>query len=149
MFAPYGAGRHVGQPGLVRLFVEFVPLGEDFWGAGEGLHDDAVLLGFFPEGAKLIGSGVGGADVEVEADGLEADGDVFGNAEGAAKIEIAFGGDFDALGGDAHSSGDHLAGDLGAGSEGAEEEITGASGGACPADSLMGFGLIDCAADVD
>jgi len=87
----------------------------------ERLHDHAVLLGFFPQAAKLIGSGVSSGDVEIEADGFESHGNIFGDAKGAAKIEVAFGGDFDPLGGNAHSAGYHLAGDLSAGGESAEE----------------------------
>jgi len=85
------------------------------------LHDHAVLLGFFAEAAKLIGRGVSSGDVEIEADSFETYGDVFGDAESAAEVEVAFGGDFDALRWNAHGAGDHLAGDLSAGDESAEE----------------------------
>lgn len=116
---------------------------------GESLHDDAVLLSFFAKAAELIGSCVSSGDVEIEANSFESHGNVFGNTEGAAKIEVAFGGYFYTFGGNAHGASDHLAGDLSAGSESAEEEIAGTSARAGSADTGVSFGLVNGASDID
>ena len=53
------------------------PFGGDFWRVEQGLEDYAILLGFFLERTQLIGSGLGRGEVELDTDGVEADGNVF------------------------------------------------------------------------
>lgn len=115
----------------------------------QGLQNDAILDGFFLKAAELFGRGGGRADIEMKADLFEADGNLPGNAEGAAKVEIAFDGDVDALGGNLHGGGDHLAGDLRAGGKSAEQHVPGTGGGAGSADSGVGLGVVNGLSDGD
>ena len=124
-------------------------MGLDLGRVEKGLHDHAVLFGFFAERAELIGRCGGGDHVEAKLDVLEADGDVTREAESTAKIETTRDRDFDTFGGDAHGCGNHLASDLRASGKSAEEKITGTRAGACAADSGVRLGFVDGAANVD
>jgi len=112
------------------------------------LHDYAVLLGFFGATPGVVSVGGGGSgDIELEMDGFEADGNFFGDAEGAAKIQVAIHSDFDAFGRNGHGGRDHLTGDLSARGERAQKQVARAGTGAGAADALVGFGLVDGAAE--
>ncbi len=114
----------------------------------ESLVDDAVALGEADEGGELIGRGVG-IEIEGEADIAEADGGVFGDAEGAAEIEVAFGADGAAAEFDAERSGDGGERDARAGGEGFEQHVAGAGEGAGAAGGGMEAGFDECFAGLD
>src|SRR5262249_51909134 len=70
---------------------------------------------------------------EVEADGGEADGDFFADAEGAAEVEVAFGRDTTAADGDVEGGGDGPQRDAGTAHQCFQKHVAGAGGRAVAA----------------
>ena len=69
-------------------------------------------------------------------------------AQGPGEVHLPRHRHLDALGLYAHRLGDHLAGYLGAGGEGPEQQVARAGRRPGPADARVGLGLVDRAADV-
>src|SRR5215210_7320000 len=109
---------------------------------GQGLSDNAELLGLFVQGVDLLGGRFGGFDLEHEPDVLEADRRLPGDAQGSGEVHVAFGDHFYAFSRDLHRRGDHLAGDLGARGERSQEEVAGAGSIARSSGALVGLGLV-------
>src|SRR5918997_84316 len=112
------------------------------------LEDHAVPLRLLPQIFELLLCGGGRDDVEPGPDALEADGHFSGDAEGSRQVQVAFDLDLDALGLYPHGLGDHLARDLGAGRQSAEQQVPGAGGRAGSSDPGVSLRLVDRAADV-
>src|SRR5690242_17975706 len=60
------------------------------WAAADGLINNAISLGQLEQLIELVGRGIG-VEVEPQPDLRKADRGLLGDAERAAKIEIAFG----------------------------------------------------------
>src|ERR1035437_321359 len=75
--------------------------------------------------------------------------DVFGDAEGAAEIQVSLHRNLNAFSRYAHSGCHHLAGNLRTSSQSPKQKVTGTSAGTSPPDSLVGLGLVDGTSDVD
>src|SRR5262249_6512047 len=88
-------------------------------------------------------------DVEPDANVLEPHGHLARDAERAAQVEVAFDGDRDAVGRDPERRRDELAGDLGAGGEGAEQQVAGARSRSRTAGASVRLGRVGRAPDVD
>src|SRR5829696_9914476 len=102
------------------------------------LEDHAVLLRLAPQVVQLLLGSSGSDDVEPGADALEAHANLLRDAKSSGEVQLTLDFDLDALGLYPHRLGNHLAGDLGAGRQGAEQEITGAGGGAGSSDPGVG-----------
>ena len=125
------------------------PLELDFRRPAERLHDDAVLFGLRAQRVELIRGCRRGDDVETYADGLESDRDLPREAERAAQVHVAFHDALDPFGRNSHRGRDHLAGDLRARRQGAEQQIPRASGGSLAADARVRLRRVGRPADVD
>jgi hypothetical protein len=112
------------------------------------LHYDAILLGFLLQGTELLGSGSASGDVKVKANIFKTYPSALGDTEGAAKIEIAFHGDFDTLGRNAHRCSDHLASNLCAGGKRTKQEIAGTRGSSGTTDSGVSLRVVDGSTDI-
>src|SRR5207249_5299962 len=148
-----GISRSITNLGIVSSFDPSrfrscgAPVNLEAGGPRQRPKDDAVLLRFLPQGAQLLLRRSRGLDVELDADVLEADGRLPGDAESPAQIQVSLDGDSDSLDGDLHGRGHHLARDLGAGGQGSEEEVSRTGGGARPADTRVRLRLVDGAPD--
>src|SRR6185295_8686365 len=91
----------------------------------------------------------GGVDGEAQAQGREAGADLAVEAEGSPQVEVALRGGLDRAHLEAHRGGDHLAGELGAGGQGAEQQVARARGRSGAADAGVRLRLVDRAAQVD
>src|SRR5580658_1875491 len=102
---------------LKTLLSLILPPVIDFRRMFQGLHYHTILFGFLLQGAQLLCSGLRCADVENDSDALKSDSRFFGNSQGSLQVQVTFDRDVYALGGYAHGSRHHLAGDLGAGGD--------------------------------
>src|SRR3954447_9874594 len=62
------------------------PRSRQAWRIGEGLHDDAVLLGLLLQSVELLGGRFGGFYLQNQANVLEADRNFFGDPHGAGEV---------------------------------------------------------------
>src|SRR5689334_19878157 len=115
----------------------------------QGLHDHAILLRFLAQSTKLLWGRLRGQDIKPQDDLLEAYGHVVGYPQSTAQIHVTIDGSLDALSGNPHCCSNHLAGDLSAGRQSAEEEIAGTRSRTSAANPRVGLGFIHCAPDVD
>src|SRR5579863_1408778 len=112
-------------------------------GMKQSLKNNAVLLRLLSQRAELLGCDLGAANTEQEADALKSNWDFFREAERALKVKIALDAYADFFSRNSHGGGDHLAGDLGAGGQGAKQQVSGASGSAGATHPLVGFGAVN------
>src|SRR5882724_6245262 len=82
-------------------------------------------------------------------DALKTDRHLFRYAKRAAQIQISLHSDLDALSRYAHGCGDHLTRDLGARCQSSKQKVTRAGAGTGAPYALVGFRLVDGAADID
>lgn len=68
----------------------------------ESLHDDAVLLGFLLEAAKLFIGSARSINLKLQTDCLKSNRNFFGNSESSLQIEISLYGDINMFSRDAH-----------------------------------------------
>src|SRR3954447_14351996 len=113
------------------------------------LQDGAVALRAGHEAVEVLRARVRRVDLEAHADRVEAGGDLAVDAERAAQVEVALDDDLDLAGVEAHRRRDHLARELRARGERAEQEVARARAGAGAADAGVRLGLVDGAAEVD
>jgi hypothetical protein len=105
------------------------------------------LFCLFAQSLYLFLGGFRSRDVKAKVNALKANGHVGGYTECAAKIEIAFDRDFNAIGHNSHGCGDHLTRDLCACRQGSEEKISGTSGGAGTSDAGVSLRLVQGTSD--
>jgi hypothetical protein len=65
------------------------------------------------------------------------------------QVQIALDGDIDGLNSDSHRRGYHLASDLSAGGERAQQQVSGAGSRARSANTLVRLRIVDCPPQVD
>lgn len=132
----------------IRLRLSRVdPIGLQFWGLHQGLHNDTVLFRLFLQTVQLLGCCVRRSNIESQPDSFEANRHILGDAERAAKIQISFGGDLDAFRGYAQSGGHHLASKLRTGRQRAEQHVAGTSGGTRASHTRVSLGTLDAPPD--
>ena len=85
----------------------------------------------------------------MQPNGLEADGHVARDAERAAQVELSRDRDLDPPGRHSHRGRHHLAGDLGARRERAQEEVARTRRGPRASDARVRLGFVRRAPDVD
>src|ERR1019366_1209148 len=123
--------------------------GLDHGRSGQCLQHYAVALGLLHQRVELRLARLRRGDVEAKPDGFEPDRCVAHQAEGAAQIEVTFHGHPDLLDREFHRGGNHLTGDLSAGSERSEQQVTGTGTGPGPADTGVCLGLIDGTTEIN
>src|SRR5215469_1323249 len=138
-----------GSPSPDHGSVRRPPVRGDFGRLQEGLHHNAILLGFFSQSLQLFGSCLRRVNVELDANGFKAYRHFFRQAKRSLQVHVAADRDFDVLCGDAHGGRNQLASELGTGGQGSNEKIARAGGGPGSAYSLVSLGLIDRTANVD
>ena len=125
------------------------PLGVQLGRPHQSLHHHAILFGFFPQSTQLFRSCRRRNDIKAKLNAFKADGHVLRNAKGAPKIQISLHRDLNAFGWYAHSRSHHLTGDLRASRQSPKQEVTGTGAAAGAPDTLVCFGLIDGASDIN
>src|SRR6187200_1372310 len=113
------------------------------------LEHRAVALRALHEPLEVLLARAGRVDLEAQPDRVEAGPDLAVDPERPAQVEVALDDHLDALGLEAHRGRDHLARELRARGQRAEQQVARAGARPRPADPGMGLGLVDRPAEVD
>jgi hypothetical protein len=113
------------------------------WGPHQRLHDYAVLLGLFSQGAQLIRASLRRNHIKAHANRFETDRHIFGKSQRAPQVKISLDADLDTFGSDSHRGSNHLARDLRASRQRSEQKVSRTGGCTRASDSNVGFSLVN------
>ena len=108
-----------------------------------GLQNDAILLCLLLQRPALLRGRLRRVKVELHTNGFKTYRHLFRNSQGSLQVHITAHGDFDMPGWNSHGSRDQLTGKLRTGRQRSKQKIAGASCRTGPANSFVGFRLIN------